>query len=373
MGEIPYRHISVLIMPTDYCNMNCVYCFNSERTCGEKIVMTDDVLEHIFHITIPFYSDVRFIWHGGEPLSVGRKFYERVIELQKKENVNGALIRNSIQTNLTLLDEEYAKFLIKNGFRIGSSFDGTTNEKTRHNSEKILNGHEILKRCGGRNGFICVVQKNNIDHLIEDYEWFKKKGINYSLNHYLADSRKEDPLAVPLEHYVQRMCEFFDYWLRDTTCNIAVSYFENYIKYMLKGYKDLCCFNSCMGKHIGIHYDGTIYGCNRDFPKEYSFGNVMDYKDIHECFDSAGFQRLLQSAIKRRTSCKEKCEIFDFCAGGCNSVALVGGNLEEGNEYICSIRRQIYNYIAEKLVPLRTLKMEELKKQINPHMIKYLV
>lgn len=96
------------------------------------------------------------------------------------------------------------------------------------------------------------------------------------------------------------------------------------------------------------------------------------YEDIHECFDSAGFQRLLQSAIKRRTSCKEKCEIFDFCAGGCNSVALVGGNLEEGNEYICGIRRQIYNYIAKKVVPLRTLKMEELKKKINPHMIKYL-
>lgn len=372
MAIIPYKHISILIMPTDYCNMNCVYCFNGKRTCREKIVMTEKVLEHIFHITLPFYSEVKIIWHGGEPLSVGKNFYEKVVELEKKENVNDAVVYNSIQTNLTLLDEEYAEFFLKNGFHIGSSYDGITNEKTRHNSERILSGHEILKKCGGNNGFICVVQKNNIDHLIEDYEWFKKKKINYNLNHYLADPTKPNELLVPVEHYVQRMCEFFDYWLMDTGCNISVSYFENYLKYILKGYKNLCCFNSCMGKHIGIHYDGTIYGCNREFPEKYSFGNVLDYEDIHECFESRGFHELLQSAVKRRNLCKEKCEIFNFCAGGCNSVALVSGNLEAENRYVCNIRRQIYKYIEEKVILVKLIQENELKKQINPYMLKYL-
>mgnify|MGYP004502912127 FL=1 len=374
MNCFPYSHISVLVMPTDFCNMNCVYCFNGRKTCKEKKVISDETLKKVFQIVIPFYSEVKFIWHGGEPLSMGMEFYERVVELQNEFNINNISIQNTVQTNLTLLDKKFADFLVENNFHVGSSFDGIMqNEATRHNTDRILKGHEILKSSGGRNGFICVVQNKNIDYLVDDYEWFKSKKINYTHNMYLTDSPQDNELFVPEDKYVSKMCDFFDYWMFDKRCNIRVSYFETFIKYILHKEKDLCCYNSCMGKHIGIHFDGSIFGCNRDFPDEYCFGNVYDYEDIHECFRSDGFNSLLSKAVKRRNHCREVCDIYDFCAGGCNSTALAGGNIEKNNEYICETMRAVYKYIEEKVEPWREEREDRIRERLNPYLVEMLI
>lgn len=260
MREFPYEHISVLIMPTDYCNMNCVYCFNSRRTT-EKQVMSEKTLRKIFETTIPYYKEINYIWHGGEPLSMGIQFYKKAISIQKELNIYGRKIKNSIQTNLTLLDDELAKFVVKEEIYIGSSFDGSQNEKTRHNTQKIIRGSELLRKHGGRNGFICVVQNHNIEYLIEDYAWFNSRKINYTINPYLVSpsEMENNPLFVPAEKYIHYINKFFDYWVKDTNCNIRISYFMDFINYILFKSKSLCCYNSCMGKHIGVHYDGKIY------------------------------------------------------------------------------------------------------------------
>ncbi|MBQ4052072.1 MAG: radical SAM protein [Clostridia bacterium] len=366
---IPYNFLSVLVMPTDYCNMNCVYCFNSRKTHQKKKVMTIASLRQLFQITIPYYREIKFIWHGGEPLSMGLDFYKKVIELQKEININGAKIGNSIQSNLTLLDDEYVKFFLANGFKVGGSFDGTQNELTRHNTEKILAGRELMVKNGGRVGFICVVQSKNIDCLIKDYEWFKKKGINYTLNQYMAmPPYDDDELYVSPEHYAKRICEFFDYWANDALCNISITYFEDFVDHILFGAKKLCCYNSCLGKHIGVQYNGDIYNCNRDFSKEYSYGNINDYVDIHQCFDSPGFERMLTRAINRRNHCKENCDIYDFCTGGCNSTAYMGGDMEKGNAYVCQTTRSIYKYIEKQLAEIMS-GFDKTKVKLNPFLI----
>lgn len=371
--DFPYKHISVLVMPTDHCNMNCIYCFNGRRTNQGLQMMSEATLTQLFKIIIPAYPDIRFIWHGGEPLLMGKEFYERMLYIQRSINTNGAKIKNSIQSNLTLMSKELAEFLVTKDFHIGSSFDGTTNEETRHNSSRILAGHEIVKAAGGHNGFICVVQSHNIDHLIEDYEWFKEHKIGYTLNQYLTSPPYDkDPLFVPAKHYVDRMCEFFDYWVQDSTCNIGVSNFEVFLEYLLHNKKSLCTFNSCMGKHIGIHFDGRIYGCNRDFPEEYCFGSVYDYSDIRQCFSSDGFNNLLRKAIERRNYCKTNCDYFDFCAGGCNSCALAGGNVARPNEYFCATMIPVYEHIKERVLPLKTCLNKSLLRKWNPYLIRTL-
>lgn len=367
MKEFPYKHISVLIMPTDFCNMNCVYCFNTRKTHEKKKVMSLETVRKIFEITIPYYEEVKFIWHGGEPTSMGKQFYRTVIEMQREINVNNAKIENSIQSNLTLLDEDFVKFLLENNIRVGGSFDGTMNHLTRHNTDKILKGRQLIIEQGGSVGFICVVQSKNIDHLIEDYEWFKEKGINYTLNQYMATPPYEnDELYVPTEHYIERICEFFDYWAKDTKCNIRISYFNDFIDYILFGKKSLCCYNSCLGKHVGIQYNGDIYNCNRDFSKEYCYGNVYDYQDIHDCFKSDGFENMVKQAVKRRECCKKECEIFDFCAGGCNSSAYMSGDISKGNEAVCQVTKAVYRYIEKKIADLLEKSDQEWKEQLNP-------
>lgn len=355
MINFPYKHLSVLIMPTDYCNMNCVYCFNGRKTNTEKKVISLETLEKIFSITIPFYDELKFIWHGGEPTSMGLDFYKAAIEMQKKFNSKNVKITNSIQTNLTLLDEDFVHFLIDNDIKIGSSFDGTQNHLTRHNSDKILAGRDLVVKNGGRVGFICVVQSKNIDCLIEDYKWFKKKGINYTLNPYLsAPPYENDELFVSPKHYSKRICELFDFWAMDSECNITISYFNDFINFILFGEKSLCCYNSCLGKHVGIQYNGDIYNCNRDFPQECSYGNIYDYTDIRDCFASKGFENMLTASIERRKNCIESCDLYNFCNGGCCSAAFTGGNMAKANKHFCTIITSVYHYIENRLEEFKT-------------------
>ena len=361
-------------MPTFQCNMNCVYCFNGKHTTIQSSQqMSEETLTRLFEIVIPYYSDIRFIWHGGEPLLMGKGFFERMLDIQRSFNTQGAIIKNSIQSNLTLMTNDMAEFLVSNGFHIGSSFDGTTNEETRHNSSRILSGFDAVKNAGGHNGFICVVQSRNIDHLIEDYEWFKKHGIGYTLNQYLSSlPHDQDPLFVSAEKYVSRICELFDYWMQDTTCNIGVSNFEVFLDYLLLNKKYLCTYNSCMGKHVGVHFDGKIYGCNRAFPNEYCFGSVYDYSDIRQCFFSDGFNNLLKNAIERRTYCKKNCDCFDFCAGGCNSWALAGGNVARPNEYFCTTMVPVYKHVKHRIKSIIGVPIEQLVEKWNPYLIRIL-
>lgn len=349
-------------MPTNYCNMNCVYCFNSKRKCKEHITISQEMIQKIFSTTIPYYKKVKFIWHGGEPTSVGVDFYRNVVDMQKMINKYNTVIENSIQTNLTLLDLEFVTFLLNNNFHIGSSFDGVKNELTRHNSEKILAGRELVIENGGKVGFICVVQSKNVDHLIDDYEWFKKKKINYTLNMYISkQSDNSDPLYVSPYKYAYSICELFDHWVNDIDCNINISLFEEYIDYFLFGEKHLCCYNSCLGKHIGIQPDGFIFNCNREFSMEYCYGNIMDYTDIHECFESEGFLRSVDKAYIRREYCKDNCPIFGFCAGGCNHCADIGGDYSKTNDNICIITRIIYEHIEKRMKELITGDLKNLK------------
>lgn len=354
---IPYNHINVLIMPTDYCNMNCVYCFNSHRTSLKKNIMEEQTLYRVFLSVIPYYKHVRFIWHGGEPTSVGLDFYRTAIKMQREINLNKTVIENSIQTNLTQADEEMIRFFLEHGFHVGSSFDGLTNYQTRHNTESILSGRERVLRCGGNVGFICVVQSNNVNHLIDDYEWFKSKKINYTLNTYLSVPPFEnDSLFVPAAKYIEAFEKLYDYWVQDKNCNIHLSCFDEYIDYILFGEKSLCCYNSCMGKHVGVRYDGMLFNCNRDFSEEYSYGNIHDYNDIHECFDSDGFKISVSSAYERRQFCMKNCDIYGFCEGGCNSCSVTFGDMSKPNDYLCEITKSLYQYISNSL--------SHLKKQI---------
>lgn len=364
--NFPYKHINILVMPTDFCNMNCVYCFNSQRTHAKENVISDDLLRQMFQITIPFYEKVTFIWHGGEPLSMGLDFFTKVVKFQEEVNKTSVVVRNSIQSNLTLLNADYAKGLLDLGYHIGGSYDGTQNQLTRGCDSAIINGHDAIIKAGGKSGVICVVQSRNIDHLIDDYEWFKSKGISYTLNAYLTVPPYEcNALYVEPSHFVSRIIELYEYWIRDSSCNIGIDYFMIFIDYFLFKKRTLCCYTSCLGKYVGIHYNGDISPCNRDFPKKYYFGNVFDYKDIHECFSSDGFDKLAKDAVLRRKRCMN-CKIFNFCNGGCNNNALLQGDITKAGGFSCQILIPVYEHIERSIEQIKTKSLNELAKNCNP-------
>lgn len=342
------KYLSLLMVPTDYCNMKCKYCFFDKISKPEN-KMSIETLEYLMKITLPFYGNVSFIWHGGEPLSMGLNFYKKVIELQeyyrKKCDVK---VSNNIQTNITLLTEEMAEFFVKNSFTIGSSYDGIFNQKTRGQSENILNGVGIYKNAGGRCGMISVVSNITVNTLIESYNYFKSQKLNYKLNPYLGT---DEELMLDYDRYTQAMIELFNYWAFDTDTPVNISSFGVYIDYILLHRKHLCTFTSCLGKWASVNYNGTIKPCNRYFPDEYSYGNIFDYNSFDEAFNSEGFRRLITKAIDRREKCKS-CDLWEFCSGGCNYIALNECNGVENNggnhcQFSLTMYKHIENFLED--------------------------
>ena len=344
--KIINRQLSVLVLPTEQCNMNCIYCFNGDRRKDCK-KMSLDTFKRFLDITTPYVDYLTIIWHGGEPMIMGIDFYEKVIDLQKKYiNVS---IKNRMQSNITLLTNEWIDFLKMNDIMIGSSFDGCCNEETRGNSEKIINNVLRLKEAGMSHGVISVISSRNINNLIKDYLYFKAKGVNYTPNLYVTNIENEDDeLVLEPDYAVKKFCELYDYWIHDLDSSTHIRFFELFIDYYLKKTHNLCSLSSCLGHWIGIKSDGEIVPCNRSFPKEFSYGNVYDFESIEEAFDSEGFKNILSLSIQRRQKCKS-CFAYDMCVGGCNNVAYNQGGIDKNNGNHCQIFKGIYLYITEHL------------------------
>lgn len=341
--------INILVMPTDKCNMNCIYCFHNSH--HEKLgAMSLETLNRMFNIVFKSYNNVTFIWHGGEPMTMGLDFYKKVIDMQSQ--YKNVIVENRMQSNLTLLTDEMADFFCKNNFGIGASFDGIMNEKLRGNTEKILSGRNKILVRGKNCGFIMVVSKKNIDTLIESYEFFKQINANYTINTYVSTPIKNNcDLELEANYTSKKLIEFFNFWIKDTSCKIHVNYFERIILHILYRKKSVCKYNSCLGKWMGIRYDGNVVPCNRYFPEQYSYGNVWKMAQISEAFESDGFKNLLTNAVARRKKCKT-CKIFDFCTGGCNNVALNENGICNNEGISCIIINTVYCYLNEYIVNL---------------------
>lgn len=354
-------------MPTDICNMNCVYCFHNSYHEKEG-QMSFDTLKHLYDIVLNEYEQVTFIWHGGEPLVMGLQFFQKAIEMQKK--YTKVKIQNRMQSNLTLLTDEFADFLTTNHIGIGTSFDGILNDELRGNSQTVLNNREKLLNRGQGCGFIMVLSSANIDTLIPSYELFKKLNANYNMNPYVSISTKHNMQLILDDTYaVQKLIEFYEYWKNDSSCNIEVSYFERIIKHILFEKKSVCKYTSCLGKWIGVRYNGDIVPCNRYFPPEYSYGNVWDYNNISEAFNSNGFKKLLSEATERRKKCID-CPIFNYCSGGCNNIALNENGITNNMGSNCKISISIYQYVFKEFI---TYKNNLKKCNLNNPRIKTII
>lgn len=368
--------INVLMIPTNSCNMKCIYCFHNEHNENNQ-KMEIKCLEKAISILQNSFSNINYVWHGGEPLLMGESFFANVVQLQEKYKKKYDVIRNGIQTNLTLLTDEMASFLVNHSFDIGSSFDGIMNEMTRGMSKEILEGRNIIIKHGGSCGMIQVVSKVNVCYLIESYELCKEKNIPFSINLFIEDSSNKNILGLDVNEYINKVNELFDVWLYDEKY-LRVTQFQEIISFILFSKKYTCAYNSCLGRWVSIRPNGDIYPCNRYFSEKYCYGNVFDYEDIKECFFSQGFNNILFDAIERRKKCID-CSIYKFCEGGCNNNALYENGIQNNNGKSCIALKQVFEHIKKTIdyiinynLDLRTNKwvqknIKEYRKQLKEH------
>lgn len=339
------KRISILVKPTDACNMRCKYCFH-EKSGYNQGLMSSEIFDKMLFLLEKEYDSVNIVWHGGEPLLAPLHFYEYAY---KKCEQSGLKMHFSLQTNATLLDDSTLDFFRKKQTNIGISFDGTVNEQQRGKTNIVLQNIKKLKAKGFDPGAIMVVTQNNVNRLNEEYDFFKNIGISVKFNPMFPDGEGEHhpELDITVEQYIKSFTEFFLHWLNDKDCNINMITCQEYVKLILYHEAGVCTYNSCLGNWLCIDSVGNIYPCDRLCISKYRLGNIQNLKTFTDVFQNESFYNLLSCAVKRREVCKEKCNYYNMCYGGCNANAELYGNLSSSENNLCLIHKGILANISQ--------------------------
>lgn len=388
------KPLYVMLKPAGaHCNLACKYCYYLEKNNlydkSHRHIMSDEMLEQFTreYIEAQTMPQVLFTWHGGEPLMRSIDFYKKALTLQKKY-ARGRRIDNVIQTNGTMLTDEWCEFFAQNNWLVGISIDGPQEYHDHYRLtttgnpswQKVMHGIELLKKHHVEWNAMAVVNAYNANHPLEFYHFFKENGCQYLqftpiverlTKHQdgrtlasLADD-KEIPLAdfsVTPEQWGNFLCAIFDEWVRNDVGKMFVEIFDCTLANWMGVLPGICAYSKNCG-HAGVmEHNGDVYSCDHFVFPEYKLGNVRDHTLIEMLYGDKqhAFSRLKHTSLPRQ--CKE-CDMEFACHGECPKNRFEKDKYgEPGLNYLCKGYYQYYSHVA----PYMDFMKRELQAQRPP-------
>ncbi|MGD0755570.1 MAG: anaerobic sulfatase maturase [Bacteroidales bacterium] len=345
------------------CNLNCKYCYYlSKRNLypdTSHFIMTDDILGKyiVQHIEASTENIISFSWHGGEPLLAGIDFYRKVLRLQTAHKPAGKRIVNGIQTNGTLINEEWCRFIVQESFIIGISIDGPAEfhnkyRRTKDDSKtwhQVDRGYQLLKRHGVTPEILCVVNAENVKHPLTIYDFLKKMGAKYItfLPLVVPDSGNSTGVStdsVPSGEFGVFLSEIFDVWVENDVGEIKIQIFEEAARTAFDQEHTLCIFKINCGRVPVVEHNGDFYSCDHYVNKDYRLGNIMDHSLNYflESERQKAFGRAKSAMLPK--FCTE-CEVLAMCNGECpKNRFILTPDGEAGLNYLCKGYKYFFNH-----------------------------
>lgn len=372
------RPLYIMLKPVGaHCNMACDYCYYLEKSNlyaqVPRHVMSEELLERFTkeYIESQTMNQVLFTWHGGETMMRPVSFYRKAIEFQKRY-ANGRQIDNVIQTNGTLLTDEWCEFLKENRWLVGISIDGPQEFHDEYRSTrtgkptwtKVMQGIRLLKKHGVEWNAMAVVNDFNADYPLEFYNFFKENGCTYLqfapiverlVEH--ADGRHlahlkdgaDAPLAdfsVTAEQWGTFLCSIFDEWVRHDVGKTYVQLFDATLANWVGVAPGVCILAKECG-HAGVmEFNGDIYSCDHFVFPEYKLGNIYHQSIIEMLYgeQQSRFSMLKHQSLPRQ--CKE-CEFEFACHGECPKNRFINDRYgNAGLNYLCKGYLKYFKHVA---------------------------
>lgn len=350
------RGFQVFVKPAGAaCNLACGYCYyldgGPDEGAGRPPArMPDEVLEKFVadHYAASADEVVRFSWHGGEPTVLGLDWFRRAVALERRLCPPGRSFANGLQTNGTLLDGDWARFLAAEGFAVGLSLDGPREVHDRFRRDRggrpsfdaAARGWDLLRRHGVPADVLCVVGAHNEDRPLEVFRFFKDIGAAHVTFLPLVDRRgggpgEAGPGSVSPDGWGAFLSAVFDEWVERDIGRIKVQIFEEAARTAFGQEHSLCLFRPVCGDVPVLERDGSLFSCDHYVDEAHRLGSVA----------SASLAELIESPAQRAFGraksgtlplyCRE-CEVLDMCHGECprNRFALAPDG-EPGLNYLC--------------------------------------
>jgi uncharacterized protein len=366
--------------------------------------MADEVLEQYIrqYIAGVTGSEVVFSWQGGEPTLLGLDFFRKVVALEKKFAKPFQVIQNDLQTNGTLLDDEWAAFLKENHFLVGLSIDGPReiHDKYRVTKgrkptfDKVFAATKLLRRHGVQfNTLTCVNRFNARKPLdvyrflrnevgstymqfipIVEYKGFEKTAPQKWDNATLPkdgdpEARPGTPDSIVTDWSVDPddwgyfLSKVFDEWRNRDLGKILVNHFETLVSQHLGLGSQVCIYGEFCGKGVAVENDGSVYACDHYVYPEYRIGNLKTGKLEDMVFSRTQVQFGYAKNETLPQYCR-KCAYLTDCWGECPKNRIIRTpDGEPGLNYLC---RGFKKYFAHVIPEVEKIVTELRKQPLQP-------
>ena len=371
---------NIMLKPAgSLCNLGCAYCYYLDKSGiygGREPRMTLPVLERVTRECIEAndVSEVHFVWHGGEPLVMGLDFFRKAVEFQRRY-AGGKRIQNSVQTNGTLLTDEWARFFRDHDFLVGISLDGPRDIHDRFrldlggrpSFDQVMVGLEKLKEHGVEFNTLTTVSRAGEGRGKEVYEFLKSVGSHYmqflpvleyvrmkGINSRPVIVEPNAPGAVPAfwsvtaGEFGKYMCDIFDEWVMLDIGKYFVQLFDAALSAWCGQRDGVCIFGrSCYGNAV-IEHNGDLYVCDHFVYPSYKVGNILE-TPVRELMEKP---MVKQFAYRKWTSLPQRCLRCPYLPA-CNGECPQHRDPETGVNLLCGGYRAFFAHVAPAMSKMR--------------------
>ncbi len=365
------KALSVLIKPSSSsCNLACKYCFYYDVAANREHksygFMEDSTLLELIDKSIEEVSEqITFAFQGGEPLLIGLDYFKSFVRLVKEKNTKGIQINYAIQTNGTLLNDDFCGFFKENNFLIGLSMDGPKDvhdlnrldPKRKGTFKDVDKAARLLTKYNVDFNILTVVTKGTVRHISKIYTYFKKQGYRYlqfipCLNDINDSSNK--PYTLTPEDYGKFLVELFDLWYKDfmTGYTVSIRTFDNYIQMLLGLPPESCDMNGFCSVNPVIESDGSVYPCDFYVLDEWKLGH-LNTSSFHELLNNDIAHKFLASGQIVAEKCKQ-CQYYGLCRSGCRRHK----EMDQDNlmtNYFCESYIYFFDHTLDRMKQMATI------------------
>jgi uncharacterized protein len=379
--------VHVMAKPTGaVCNLDCQYCFFLSKDTlypGSNFRMPDDVLEAYIRQVVEAQRSpqVTIAWQGGEPTLMGLEFFRKANALARKFLRPGTTLEHTIQTNGTLLDDEWCEFLAKNGFLVGLSIDGPramhdayrVNKAGDPTFSQVMRAAGLMQRHKVPFNILCTVHNVNVGHPLDVYRFFRDEVGGEFLqfipiveratpetveiaNAGWGDRNHRRPLytqkgsmvtgrTVKPEHWGAFLIAVFDEWVAHDVGKVFVQLFESALASWMGLPASLCIFAETCGNALALEHNGDVYSCDHFVEPRFRLGNIREEHLVQ--LIASDRQRAFGNAKRDSLPryCRE-CEVRFACNGECpRNRFLLTPEGEEGLNYLCAGYKAFFSHI----------------------------